>query len=80
MAQKITDRATIIAEGVIRQNGVGYTVYADTQVGQRVKQSYANRYWLILKPKTGRTIRQSTQKPALIQEWLALIAENGVAA
>jgi hypothetical protein len=79
MTTKITERAIKIAKGTIRQNGVGYVVYADTQVGQRVKQDYASRYWLILKTKE-RTITQSTQKPALIKEWMDLIAQNGVAA
>ncbi len=79
MATEITDRAVKVAEGIIRQDNVGYTVYADTQVGQRAKRDDANRYWLILKTKS-RTITQSTQKPALIKEWMDLIAENGTPA
>lgn len=79
MASRITDRAVIIAKGTIKKNSVPYTVWADYQVGQRVRTSYPNRYWLVLETKE-RTITQSTQKQALFEEWMTLIAANGIAA
>lgn len=79
MATKITDRAVKVAEGIIRANQVPYTIYADTQVGARVKCSQPDRFWLILKTKT-RTITQSTQKRSVFNEWMQLIAENGTPA
>ena len=80
MATKITDRAFIVAEGTITKNNCGYTVYADTQVGQRVKTAQPNRYWLILKPANSKKIVQSTQVEAVYADWMNLISENGVAA
>lgn len=81
MATKITDRAFIVAQGTIAKNNCGYVVYADTQVGQRIKAIQPNRYWLILKPANGHpVIRQSTQKEAVYAEWMQLIAENGAPA
>ena len=81
MATKITERAFIVAQGTIAKNNCGYTVYADTQVGQRVKTTQPNRYWLILKPSNGHpVIRQSTQKEAVYADWMNLIAENGAPA
>ena len=79
MATKITDRAVKIAAGTIRNNNVPYAVYADTQVGQRVKSSQPNRYWLILTTEE-RQIVQSTQRQAVYAEWMELIAANGTPA
>ena len=80
MATKITDRAFIVAQGTITKNNVSYTVYADTQVGQRVKTTQPNRYWLILKREGKVLTRESTQREAVYADWMNLINENGVAA
>ena len=80
MAIKITERAYIVAKGTIRQNDCGYTIYADTQVGQRVQATYANRYWLVIKPKDGKRIITSTQKEAVYSDWMQLVGENGITA
>ena len=79
MATRITDRAKLIASGTIKQNGATYAVYADHQVGQRIRMTYRNRYWLIMKA-AGREILQSTQRETVYREWMSLIAANGVQA
>lgn len=79
MATKITDRAVKVAEGIIAKNNVPYRIWADFQVGQKVGQSYKNRYWLVLETKE-RKIITSTQKQAEYDDWMQLIAQNGIAA
>jgi hypothetical protein len=76
---KITERAVKVAEGTIKANGAKYTIFADTLVGQRVREVQKDRFWLIIKIDK-QIIRQSTQKRELYNEWMQLVCENGVAA
>ena len=77
MATQITQRAHIVCSGLIAQNGVRYTVWQDSQVGQRVNQDYGTRTWLCLVLKNGAKKTYSTMKASLANDWFADIAANG---